>query len=285
MALTVFDDGGGPALYAGGNFTIAGGASALRVAKWDGSSWSSVGSGPGNGVNNHVLALTVFDDGSGPALWAGGEFGNAGGVAANFIAQWDGSSWSALESGMNSAVMALAVFDDGSGPALYAGGGFSASPAGDSSLAKWGCACTGEISTYCTPSTTTNGCVPSISGVGAPSASAVSGFDVTITGVEGQKTGLLFYGMSGPKAFAWGTGFNCVKSPVQRMPLQDSGGTNNLCDGVMALDFNAYMATHPSSLGGPFVPGQTFWMQGWFRDPPAPKGTNFSDALQFTTCP
>ena len=173
-------------------------------------------------MNNHVLALTVFDDGSGPALCAGGEFGNAGGVAANFIAKWDGAGWSALGSGMNSAVMALAVFDDGSGPALYAGGGFSASPAGDSSLAKWGCACTGEISTYCTPSTTTNGCVPSISGAGAPSASAVSGFDVTITGVEGQKTGLMFYGLSGPKAFAWGTGFNCVKSPVQRMPLQDS---------------------------------------------------------------
>lgn len=53
----------------------------------------------------------------------------------------------------------------------------------------------------------------------------------------------------------------------------------------MALDFNEYMATHPGSLGGPFQPGQTFWMQGWFRDPPAPKGTKFSDALQFATCP
>jgi len=44
-ALTVFDDGSGPALYAGGNFTIAGGVAANRVAKWNGSSWSSLGSG------------------------------------------------------------------------------------------------------------------------------------------------------------------------------------------------------------------------------------------------
>lgn len=93
---------------------------------------------------------------------------------------------------MNSPVDALAVFDDGGGPVLYAGGIFTVSPAGDSNLARWGCACTAEISTYCTPSTTTNGCVPSISDVGIPSASAVSGFEVTITGVEGQKTGLLF---------------------------------------------------------------------------------------------
>ena len=51
------------------------------------------------------------------------------------------------------------------------------------------------------------------------------------------------------------------------------------------MDFNDYMATHPSSLGAPFMAGQTFWMQGWFRDPPAEEKTNFSDGLQFTTCP
>jgi hypothetical protein len=35
-----------------------------------------------------VNALTVFDDGSGPALVAGGQFTTAGGVPANRIAQW-----------------------------------------------------------------------------------------------------------------------------------------------------------------------------------------------------
>ena len=121
-ALTVFDDGSGPALYAGGSFTTAGGVAANRIAKWDGSSWAALGSG----VNERLVnALTVFDDGGGPALYAGGCFTTAGGVAANRIAKWDGSSWAALGSGMNGVVNALTVFDDGGGPALYAGGNFT----------------------------------------------------------------------------------------------------------------------------------------------------------------
>ena len=72
-AMAVFDDGsgGGPALYAGGG-SIAGGVVVNHVAKWDGSSWSSLG----GGMNNAVHALAVFDDGSGggPALYAGGGY-------------------------------------------------------------------------------------------------------------------------------------------------------------------------------------------------------------------
>jgi hypothetical protein len=44
-------------------------------------------------MDDRVYALTVFDDGNGPALYAGGDFTTAGGVAANRIAKWDGSSW------------------------------------------------------------------------------------------------------------------------------------------------------------------------------------------------
>ncbi|NOT30723.1 MAG: HYR domain-containing protein [Planctomycetes bacterium] len=90
-------------------------------------------------MNGFVVALAVYDDGSGPALYAGGYFGTAGGVPANGIAKWDGSSWTALGSGMNGFVSALRGYDDGNGPALYAGGGFtSAIDSGDSFLAKSG---------------------------------------------------------------------------------------------------------------------------------------------------
>ena len=81
-------DGSGN-LYAGGDFTNAGGASANRIAKWNGFSWSALGSG----VDDVVEALAV--DGSGD-VYAGGRFATAGGVAANRIAKWDGSSWLAL---------------------------------------------------------------------------------------------------------------------------------------------------------------------------------------------
>jgi hypothetical protein len=46
--------------------------------------WSPLGSG----MNSGVYTLTVFDDGSGPALYAGVYFTTAGGVAANHIARW-----------------------------------------------------------------------------------------------------------------------------------------------------------------------------------------------------
>ncbi|MGP1345374.1 MAG: FG-GAP-like repeat-containing protein [Phycisphaerales bacterium] len=143
-ALAVFDDGSGPALYAGGAFTTAGGVTVNRIARWDGSSWSALTGPGGTGVNSTVRALTVFDDGTGSALYAGGGFITAGGVTVNNIARWDGSEWSALTgpvgTGVSDQVNALAVFDDGGGQALYAGGDFSAAgwigvPA--NKIAKW----------------------------------------------------------------------------------------------------------------------------------------------------
>ena len=132
-ALAVYDDGSGPALYVGGGFTSAGGATANRVARWDGESWSALLS-----VNNTVITLGVFDDGAGPALYAGGVFTMAGGAPAARIAKWDGASWSPLGSGATSNVQALAVFDDGAGPALYAGGVFlTAGGIEVNRIAKW----------------------------------------------------------------------------------------------------------------------------------------------------
>jgi hypothetical protein len=130
--LAVFDDGTGPALYAGGLFLLAGGVTVQNIAKWDGTTWSAVGDGVSGGVySTWIAALTTFDDGSGPALYAGGRFTSAGGVPANGIAKWDGAAWSAVGGGVLSDPMldppwvgALTVFDDGTGPALYAGGFF-----------------------------------------------------------------------------------------------------------------------------------------------------------------
>jgi hypothetical protein len=93
---------------------------ANRIAKWDGSSWSALGSG----MNNAVHALAVYDDGGGPALFAGGDFGFAGSVSAPHIARWSGSNWSRIgrAGNVNGTVRALLVYDDGHGSKLYAGG-------------------------------------------------------------------------------------------------------------------------------------------------------------------
>lgn len=137
LALASFDDGNGPALYAGGTFTTVAGKPIARIAKWDGSEWSALGTGI-PGATSGVFALTVFDDGSGPALYVGGDFTSAGGVAASRIARWNGTTWSALGAGVGDQVRAMCAFDDGNGPALYVGGWFTSaggSPA--NRIAKW----------------------------------------------------------------------------------------------------------------------------------------------------
>ncbi len=137
-AISVWDDGGGEALYAGGSFVTAGGVVVNRVAKWDGSSWSALSGPSGTGMDQQVYALAVWDDGSGPALYAGGSFGRAGGVVVNRVAKWDGSGWSALSGGVSGTVWVLAVWDDGGGEALYAGGQFTnADGLGVNRVAKW----------------------------------------------------------------------------------------------------------------------------------------------------
>jgi predicted outer membrane repeat protein len=139
-ALTSFDDGSanGQALYVGGFFTTAGTMEARNIARWDGVAWSPLGSGVGNDDDARVYALAVFDDGSGPALYVGGDFSTAGGTLAHNIAKWDGANWSAVGAGTDSPVYALAVFDDGSGPALYACGAFSTAGGGNAErIAKW----------------------------------------------------------------------------------------------------------------------------------------------------
>jgi len=107
----------GTDVYVGGTFTQAGSVSANYIARWNGSSWSALGSG----LNDEVYSIAV----SGTDVYVGGKFTQAGGVSANHIAKWNGSSWSALSFGMNGYVYALAMTNGN----LYAGGDFTAAGA------------------------------------------------------------------------------------------------------------------------------------------------------------
>lgn len=132
-ALTTWDpDASGPqspVVIAGGTFTIAGGAAASRVARWDGTSWQAMGAG----LNDRVSTLISWDlDGAGPLseiLVAGGEFLLSGTEAVGHIAQWNGASWEALGDFVSATVRALTTWDpDGPGPQstrLVVGGDFT----------------------------------------------------------------------------------------------------------------------------------------------------------------
>jgi hypothetical protein len=125
LALAVDSSGN---LYAGGEFSMAGGATANNIAKWDGNSWSTLGTG----MNNQVIALVVDKSGN---LYAGGYFDSAGGVAVNNIAKWDGNSWNALGTGTDNMVCTL-LFDNSGN--LYAGGAFAtAGGVTTNAIAKW----------------------------------------------------------------------------------------------------------------------------------------------------
>lgn len=121
-ALTVYQG----ELIAAGYFTTAGGISANNIAKWNGSSWSPLGTG----MNTVIYALAVYNG----ELIAGGYFTTAGGDSAKYIAKWNGTSWSSLGSGMNAYVEALIVYNN----LLIAGGVFTtAGGITVNRIAKW----------------------------------------------------------------------------------------------------------------------------------------------------
>ncbi|MEZ5976936.1 MAG: hypothetical protein R3F34_01790 [Planctomycetota bacterium] len=119
-ALVSFDDGSGPALYAGGDFQSVDGVAAIDIARFDGTTWSAL-PGLGTGIVEFVTDLVVFDDGTGPALYAGGLISLAGAPGVNVV-RWDGSTWTPVGAGLDGRVDRLLVHDDGSGPQLYACG-------------------------------------------------------------------------------------------------------------------------------------------------------------------
>ncbi len=128
--MLMWDDGNGLDLYVGGFLTSAAGVPVSGIAKWDGESWSSLGSGV-SGYDSGVLALATYDGGGGDALYVGGSFWFAGGTFSQAIAKWDGHAWHSVGGGTIPNfeaihVLALSVFDAGLGPELYVAGCFEA---------------------------------------------------------------------------------------------------------------------------------------------------------------
>ncbi len=115
----------GGSIYVGGNFAIAGTTPANRVAMWNGSNWSALGSGLGTDGSFEMAFALEYVNGR---LYAGGDFLQAGGNTANRLAYWNGSAWQAVtHNGANGVgndfsgqVLALAA----QGTQLFVGGEF-----------------------------------------------------------------------------------------------------------------------------------------------------------------
>lgn len=100
-------------IYAGGQ-TPAGTQTNTPLYMWDGEQWSTPATfyGP---LNMQILDLAFV----GNDLYVAGTFTNVNGVAANGLAQWNGTSWNSV--GFSGAAVALSV----SGNNLYVGGVFT----------------------------------------------------------------------------------------------------------------------------------------------------------------
>jgi hypothetical protein len=122
-AVTALDTENPGVLYAGGGFTSAGGnTKAARIARWNGSTWSSLGNTP---IPNGGVYAIAYHAGK---VYAGGTFVDVGGnPLADFLVVWNGSTWAPFctttmpgHATFNGNVNALQII----GNTLYVGGSF-----------------------------------------------------------------------------------------------------------------------------------------------------------------
>lgn len=109
-------------LVACGSFTTVNGQTMLRAARYDGSSWSALGSGLSSFFNPIAWTSTVLANGD---LVVGGRIESAGGRVVANVARWDGAAWHGFGTGVEGSVGAIAVLPGGdvvaSGSFQYAG--------------------------------------------------------------------------------------------------------------------------------------------------------------------
>ncbi|MFZ5821523.1 MAG: S-layer homology domain-containing protein [Chloroflexota bacterium] len=248
---------GGADLFAGGWFTNAANIpEADYIAKWDISTqaWSALGSdGAGNGaLNSNVFALVV----NGDDLYVGGRFTNAANLgAADYLARWDGSNWSAVgdngsgNGALDNSVSALAI----SGPDLYVGGNFEdinnhgvVLPAADHIAAH-------NISTDNLPPTIASITRASANPTSAPSVDFTVTFSENVTGVDAGDFDLALGG------HLLGMGITAVNGSGSSYTVTVSTGKG---DGTLRLEVPATAAIADSAgnpLGGlPFTVGQEY---------------------------
>jgi hypothetical protein len=261
-AFRVYDDGlgGGPKLFAGGFFSqIGSGTSAavgFSVIRWDGTTWQ--GASTGGGVVGIVNALEPFDDGSGPSLFAVGDFDLTNSAATGSIARygWNGTPGCTAVTGQNDC-------------------------AGDGSAGACPCGNVGGVGHGCQNSIPTGGAL-----LFAKGQANLATDDVTlvVSGTGASSPMLFFQGTSAPATglgVPFGDGLRCVAGQQIRLAIRTASAG--------MASFGADVAGDPllSAAGHVFAP-DTRRYQVWYRDPVTyctPSTFNLSNGLLIRWAP
>ncbi len=150
---------------------------------------------------------------------------------------------------------------------------------------KGGRSCSGGSvgAAYCTVNPSADGCLPSMGAIGMPSLGNSSQFKVTTLNAPAQRSGLQFFGISGPNSLPFSNGTLCVKAPLMRLTTKPTGGTA-LCDGTLSYSLSEVLA-QAASAGTPLIAGSSVYQQAWIRDPNSPVGSAASNAWSYTLNP
>jgi len=214
----------------------------------------------------------VFDDGTGSAMYVGGDFTRIGSTSVLSVASYDGSSWSAFGSGLHASgelsVTAFADHDfgDGAGPDLVVTGAFQSAGNGlaegiasyracgdaiafcfgDGSGTACPCGNVGSIGHGCGNASFASGALLSVAGRAQVSSDTLT---LVCTGISNGTPGLVYQGTAqwnGGLGIPFGDGFACITGSLIRLGVRF---TTNGC-----ANFGAGSGTGAISMLGS-VPG------------------------------
>jgi hypothetical protein len=280
--LALFDEGQGPRLFAIGRFDGSGPTNFGNIARWDGTSWSSLGGAQAFGAGGRHLL--VHDDGTGLELYLGGQVTTAGGQElARGVARWDGATWEGLPGAPFDGVVSLSVFDPGDGRALMCAGSFLNSPTGDAFVTRWR-GCPPLVGTeYCAPAVPNSTGIPGQISASGSLVVANNALALTARDLPNNSFGYFLTSRTQTNIPQPGgsLGVLCVGGLIGRYvgpgQIQSTGAT-----GAIFLLLNLDRIPTPA---GPVaaVAGQTWNFQAWHRD--AVGGvvvSNFTSAVSVT---
>jgi hypothetical protein len=235
-----------------------------------GRSLAVVGDFDGDGIGDLGVGAPGFDEGA-FFVFAADDGALLRQVQGRVAAERFGSSFASVE-----------VTGDGLEDIVVAAP-YSFGPLGPASRLELLDASEAPTASYCGLQASSHGCLPQILSAGTPSQSQAAGFDLRTYQLEGDEEAILFFG-SGQQQVAWqGTSMNlCVRRPLTRVGVHATGGTSGSCDGSLSIDFNAWMAAHPSQAP---AAGTAVFAQVWFSDRGRPSGAGLSNAVVFPVLP